>query len=116
VVKIIKYLLRRPVDRLIDNLFPEEFPGNFLNQFDTEGIMGANALYLLQFFKWSFKYPSQSLESWKPPMPDFINLSRSLFLCPSKLSPAGIYIFPPQTVNASILILINTGNQTVKCA
>ena len=62
VVEIVKNLLRRLIDRLIDNPFLEKPPGDFLNQLDAEGIMGTDALYLLQFSQCGFQHPSQSLE------------------------------------------------------
>jgi hypothetical protein len=46
-VEKIKDLLRRGIDRLINNLLLEELPGYLLNQLDTKGAMGADTLYLL---------------------------------------------------------------------
>jgi len=36
-VEIVENILRRPIDRLIDNLFFEEPAGYFLSQLDAEG-------------------------------------------------------------------------------
>jgi hypothetical protein len=54
VVEVVKNLLGGFIDRLLNNPLLEELAGYFLYQPDTERVKGADAVYLLEFFRRGF--------------------------------------------------------------
>ena len=62
-VEVVEDLLRGLVKGLIENFRFEELSGDFLHQLDAEGVVGADAIYLLQLFSRGFQDSPQRLES-----------------------------------------------------